>query len=98
MPNRNRKGRYARTNGNPESKRRPRQRVASLSSNVTADAVTASVRDLIAGRLRRLPQAGAERRQQRAQRLAGDELRDDGVGPYRLVRVGDDVPALPDLV
>src|SRR3954454_19262205 len=108
MPNRIRNGRYGRKNRRPRSKRRPRDRVASSRFDVTAGGGTSDVTagegtsslllDLVGGRLRRLPEPLPERRQQRAQRLAGDELRDDRVRPHGLVGIGDDVPALPDLV
>ena len=51
-----------------------------------------SLADLIPGGLRRLAERVAERGHQRAQGLARDQLRDDGVGPHRLVGVGDQVP------
>src|SRR4029077_14041687 len=52
--------------------------------------------DLVAGGLRGIREAVAERRQQRDQRLAGDELRDDAVRPDGLVGIRDHAPTLPD--
>src|SRR5690348_17877480 len=99
MPNPIRNGRYGKTNGKPRgtrrprirpaTPRRPRGRVASADAEVVADELTSSVTDLIPSRLRRLGECAAEWWQQRAQRFAGDQPRDHGVGPDGLVGIGD---------
>src|SRR5512133_4141804 len=107
MPNRIRNGRYGRTNGRPgplpsprvrsTAARSPRLRGACAYGEGTADELTSSLLgNLIPSGLSRVCQAVPEWLQQRAQRLAGHQLRDDGVGPDGLIGVRDEVPSLPD--
>src|SRR6478735_6352764 len=97
MPKTMRNGRYGRTNGKPRGTWRPRVRVASTCSEVAADELKSLlVHDLVPGRLRVVGETFAERRQLVAERLARDELRDDGGRPDGLIRIGDHAPALPD--
>src|SRR4051812_30116841 len=100
MPKTTRNGRYGKTKGRPRVPRatwRPRVRVASTWSEVAADELKSLLlRHLVPGRLRVVRETLAERRQLVAQRLARDELRDDGGRPDGLVRIGDHAPPLPD--
>src|SRR6476619_3832662 len=97
MPKTIRNGRYGRTKGRPRGTWRPRVRVASTCSEVAADELKSLlVHDLVPGRLRVVRETFAERRQLVAERLARDELRDDGGRPNGLVWIGDHAPPLPD--
>src|SRR3954454_2354776 len=109
MPNAIRNGRYGRTNGRPRppcrrrlraaAPRRPRLGAASVYGAVGEDRLTRSaLGDLVAGRLGRMGQTVPERLHERGERLAGDELRHDAIGPDGLVGIGDEVPPLPDLI
>src|SRR6266545_2105660 len=98
MPNTRRNGRYGRTNGRPRAPRRPRLRVTCARVALRVGGFTSSLPDdRVSRSLGRLSEAVAERLNQGAQRLAGDQLGDHGVGPDGLVRIRDQVPAGPDL-
>src|SRR5436305_12742458 len=105
MPKTIRNGRYGRTNGKPRRLREPRRprgprlRVAPALNAFGLDRLKRRISvpdDLVTRGLRGLCELVAEWLQERAQGLARHELRDDGVRPDWLIRIGDEAPALPD--